>query len=512
MAKLLARINAEQWDERHARHLLNRAGFGLPSERVERLAKMAPEEAVDYLVEFTEQPETVPAPDFLVTPQKYREMRAAMRGLDEEARRKASQELQREERQAVQELKAWWLARMHKTDRPLQEKMTLFWHGHYATSAQKVKSSWNTYQLNETFRTHAAGNVKALTIAVGQSPSMLQYLDNRRSTKKSPNENWARELMELFTLGQGQYTEDDIKNSARAFTGWTCGYDDFQYREEVHDAGTKTFMGRTGDFDGWNIIDIIYEQPAASTFIATKLWRYFAYDDPEPDVVAALAETLRLGNFEIRPVLREMFLSQAFYSEKAMGQQVKSPAQFVVQLASDLEHDNPPYNAMAAATARLGQDLFYPPNVKGWDGNQAWVNANSLLIRYNLPAMLVRQRPQQGRNAYMGQAALDSGAAMEPAMQDTMMKTSNRGTDRPEPWNPRRFFASLDFKTVGECVDQMARHFLCVPLSSEQRGVLVDALGVTGGADASMTGRNVNPRNLMASLHLLLSTAEYQLC
>jgi len=511
MAKLLKRIDAERWDERHARHLLNRAGFGFPPERVERLAKMSPADAVASLIEFTEQAESAPAPDFLVTPQKYREGRAAMRGLGEEAQRKARQELQRQERQAVQNLKAWWLERMHTTERPLEEKMTLFWHGHYATSAQKVKSSWNTYQLNETFRTHAAGNVKALTVAVGQSPSMLQYLDNRRSTKKSPNENWARELMELFTLGQGQYTEDDIKNSARAFTGWTSGFDAFQYREEIHDAGTKTFMGRTGDFDGWNIIDIIYEQPAASTFIVTKLWRYFAYDEPEPAVVAALAETLRLGNFEIRPVLREMFLSEAFYSEKAMGQQVKSPAQFVVQLASDLEHDNPPYGAMAAATARLGQDLFYPPNVKGWDGNQAWINANSLLIRYNLPAMLVRQRGPQGGNAYLGQAALDSAKSMEPAMQDTMMKGAGGRGNRPEPWNPRHFFASLDFRTAGECVDQMARHFLSVPLSSEQRRVLIEALGVNG-ENASMTGRNVNPRNLMATLHLLLSTAEYQLC
>jgi uncharacterized protein (DUF1800 family) len=271
-------------------------------------------------------------------------------------------------------------------------------------------------------------------------------------------------------------------------------------------------MGRTGDFDGWNIIDIIFEQPAASKFIVTKLWRYFAYDDPEQEVIDALAETLRIGNFEIRPVLREMFLCRAFYSEKAVGRQIKSPAQFVVQLASDLEHDNPPYGAMAGATARLGQDLFYPPNVKGWDGNEAWVNANSLLIRYNLPAMLVRPRPQRGGNAYMGQAALDSGTTMEPAMQDTTMKAAEGSAARPQPWNARRFFTSLDFKTAGECVDQMAQHFLCVPLSAEQRTVLIDALGVSGGENASMSGRNVNPQNLMASLHLLLSTAEYQLC
>ncbi len=318
--------------------------------------------------------------------------------------------------------------------------------------------------------------------------------------------------MELFTLGQDQYTEDDIKNSARAFTGWTCDYETFQFREDSHDYGVKTFMSRTGDFDGWDIMDIIFEQPAASTFITTKLWKYFAYDEPEPEVVAGLADTLRTNNFEIQPMLREMLMSRAFYSGKAMGQQVKSPAQFVVQLTSDLEIDHPPYPAMALAMARLGQDLFFPPNVKGWDGNRAWVNANALLIRYNLPAMLVRRRPQKDHDAYMGQAALDSVKPAEPAMRDTMMQSADANTDEPVPWNPRQFFASLEFKTAGECVDHMTRHFLCVPLSPDQRKILIQTLGVPGGETSAMTGRDVRPKNLLASLHLLLSTAEYQLC
>lgn len=512
MAKMLKPIDPEQWSERHARHLLNRAGFGLPPERVAQLAKMSPASAVDFFVDFTEQPSDASAPGFLVTPEAYHAMRASLRGADEDARRKINQDFQRDERQAVQNLKAWWLERMHKAERPLEEKLTLFWHGHFATSAQKVRSSWNTYQLNETFRQHAAGNFKALTIAVGQSPSMLHYLDNRQSTKKSPNENWARELMELFTLGQGQYSEDDIKNSARSFTGWTCDFESFRYREEVHDFGEKKFMGRTGDFDGWNIIDIIFEQPAAATFITTKLWRYFAYEDPEPEVIEGLAKTLREHDYELRPMLRQMFLSRAFYSEKAMGSQIKSPAQFVVQLASDLEYDEPPYNAMAGATARLGQNLFYPPNVKGWDGNRAWINANALLIRYNLPAMIVRQRSQPGRDAYMGQAALESAPKMEPAMRGAMMQAGSESGGRSESWNPRRFFETLQFDTAGECVDEMARHFLCVPLSKQQRDVLIDSLEVRGGEDGTMRGPNVKPRNLMAALHLLLSTAEYQLC
>ena len=506
-------IDASAWNPRFARHLLNRAGFGLPQERVERLAGMTPEAAVDSLVDFNAQPDPFPAPDFLIQPESRDALRARFAGLSEEERRKALNDYQKEERVAVQNLKAWWLERMHKTERPLQEKLALFWHGHFATSAQKVKSSWHTHQLNEVFRAHAAGNFKALTIAVGQSPSMLRYLDNVQSTKRSPNENWARELMELFTLGQGQYSEEDIKNSARAFTGWSSDHEQFRYREDAHDFGPKTFMGRSGDFDGWNIIDIIFEQRAAATFICAKLWRYFAYEETEPEVVEGLAETLRANNYELKPVLRELFLSQAFYGDKALGQLVKSPAQLVVQLASDLEYDTPPYRAMAVATAQLGQDLFYPPNVKGWDGNRAWINANTLMIRYNLPVMMVRQKPQAGRQAYLGQAALDSGSpSMQPSGDPTLTMQSTPAAAPQEAWNPRRFFTSLEFNTTGECVDRLAAHFLTVPLAPEQRDTLIQALGVSEGADTPMRGKNVSPKNLMAALHLLLSTAEYQVC
>lgn len=514
MSTLLLRpIEAERWNPRLARHLLNRAGFGLPQKRVDRLAGMTPGAAVDFLVDFTAQPDAFPAPDFLIPPQSREAMRARFAGLTEEERRKAFNDYQRDEREAVQNLKAWWLERMHKTERPLQEKLALFWHGHFATSAQKVKSSWHTHQLNEVFRTHAAGNFKALTIAVGQSPSMLRYLDNVQSTKRSPNENWARELMELFTLGQGQYSEDDIKNSARAFTGWSSDHERFRYREDAHDFGQKTFMGQTGDFDGWNIIDIIFEQPVAATFICAKLWRYFAYADPEPEIVEGLAETLRANKYELKPVMRQLFLSEAFYGDKALGQLVKSPAQLVVQLASDLEYDTPPYRAMAIATAQLGQDLFFPPNVKGWDGNRAWINANTLMIRYNLPVMMVRQKPQAGRQAYLGQAALDSATpTMESAEAPNMTMQSTPAATEAESWNPRTFFASLQFRTAGECVDQMAAHFLTVPLAPEQRETLIQALGATQGADTPLRGGSVNPKNVMATLHLLLSTAEYQVC
>jgi uncharacterized protein (DUF1800 family) len=384
-------ISQADWGLPQARHLLNRAGFGLTHERAAQLAALSPEEAVAWLVEYERQPGGDTPPEFLVDPISRKEMlrQYEAEGLDKEQIRKRIQDMQQEERQATEKLKSWWLDRMYVTQRPLEEKMTLLWHGHFAVSSQKVKSSWVTYDMNRLLRKHATGNFKALTTAVGQCPAMLDYLDNRKSTKNEPNENWARELMELFTLGQGQYTEDDIKASARAFTGWTCTHKEFVYEPRKHDFSQKTFMGRSGDFDGWQIIDIIFEQPALASFISKKLWAHFAYESPEPEIVEELARAFRESSFELKPLLKTMFLSKAFYSEKAIGTQIKSPVQFLLQLCSDMGLEGPPDRAAAQSCRLLGQDLFYPPNVKGWDGNRAWINANSLLIRYNAPPVLL---------------------------------------------------------------------------------------------------------------------------
>lgn len=502
---LLEPLSASEWSATHARHLLNRAGFGQPRDLEKRLAAMAPEAAVDCLVDYESVERALDEPDFLTPPDAIRRKRDELAFADDDARRRAVQEIMRDERESVERLKAWWLERMLTTPRPLEEKMALFWHGHFATSAQKVKSSYFNYQLNDVFRMHATGNLKALTIAVGQSPAMLRYLDNVQSTKKQPNENWARELMELFTLGKGHYTESDIKNSARAFTGWSADENGFKLREELHDFGAKTFMGRTGDFDGWDIVNIIFEQPATAEFISAKLWTFFAYESPQEAVTKGLAETMRASHYELKPVLRRLFLSKAFYSDRAMGTQVKSPAQFAVQLAHDLDIDTPPYRMMARGVAQLGQDLFYPPNVKGWDGNRAWVNANMLLMRYNMPIMLVATK-----------AARDGMAMMErreeSAPDSTMESMDERRRMRPEPWDGRKLVAELRFDTAAGCVEALEQHFLSVPLSAEQRRALVAALGAKSGAGTSLQATDLPDTNIKAVLHLLLSTAEYQLC
>ncbi len=493
---LLEPIARESWNGDRARHLLQRAGFGIPARAVQFLARLSPEEAVDHLVFYERQGESVPEPDFLPPPTNMRRLRESLRSASPEERQRRVQELRRAEREAVASLQAWWLERMATTACPLREKMTLFWHGHFATSAQKVRSAWFNYRLNAAFRTHATGNFKALTQAVAQSPAMLRYLDNVRSTRRQPNENWARELLELFTLGPGHYTEDDIKNAARAFTGWSANENGFLFRAATHDFGPKTFLGRPGNLNGTDILDIVFEQPATAKFICGKLWAFFVHEDPPPAAVRELAKTFREHRYELKPVLRRMFLSRAFYSERVVGTQVKSPVQFVLQLCDHIGVDAPPYPRLAQATARLGQNLFYPPNVKGWEGNRAWINANTFLMRCNLPPFLA--------------AARRAPAAM--AARASVVSDSPMPQPQEAPQTGRNAFAGAQFSTVGDCLAFIEKRFLSVELSTEQKAILAEALGVPSDEAAPLRPADLRGPQVRAALHLLLSTAEYQLC
>lgn len=557
------------WGPREARHLLNRAGFGLPRTRVYELAALSPGEAVAALMD-TATPDAFPEPDFLPPYVRPAELYRGLDSIGVHEQRAIKSDKRQEERAAVEQLKAWWLMRMRLSPQPLREKMTLFWHGHFATSAQKVQLAEANYRLNRLFREQATGNFKTLTAHVGQSAAMLEYLDNQRSTKAHPNENWARELMELFTLGQGQYTEEDIKASARAFTGWAMNPDgEFEFRLDAHDADQKTFMGQSGRLDGWDVLDIIFQQPAASTFLTAKLWRYFTGTEPSPEVLAGLAATFRDGGYEVAPLLHQMFLSEAFYAPEVIGAQVKSPAQFVVQLSDDLALAQPPYPVMAQACRALGQDLFYPPNVKGWDGNLAWINANALLHRYNLPGKIALagramaalhdqidvpgDEPTGAMDAMEAPAMMKSGddepknalnvmqkqyrkqlqaalpAALEGlpreeqkaaritlrdgAPQDRVALLQRLGLPMPPELQATApaLFDALTTETAGACIDALVAYYLVTSITPAQRDTLLQALGARD-ADMPLRPADVSDAQRAAVMHLLTSTAEYQLC
>ena len=398
------------WSVRHAAHLARRAGFGGSPADVARLAAMTPGNAVASFVNFSGTA-AYPAPDLQVPPLRGRralmmQQPQAAAGASSDATaeqikefNKAANRVRRDNLLALQQ---WWLDRMIATSAPLQEKMTLFWHSRYTSSIEKGTTLQELHAQNELFRTYALGNARDLTLRVSQDPAMLRYLDNNVNVKAHPNENYARELMELFTLGIGNYSEDDVRESARAFTGWSFrreagGTAEFVNYRGQHDTGSKTFLGQTGTFDGTDIVRIIYQQPAAARFLAAKLLAFFVYDDPEPELVDAVAAEIRKHDFTLQPVMATLLASNVFFSDRAYRALVKSPVDFVVgthQLFG-IAHVNVKELAVLRA---MGQVLFYPPNVKGWDGGAAWINSQTVLTRENF-ANAVAQNPMTERSA-----------------------------------------------------------------------------------------------------------------
>ncbi|HEY1120816.1 MAG TPA: DUF1800 domain-containing protein, partial [Haloferula sp.] len=337
----------DEWTLQEAAHLLRRAGFGGSPKDIESFHALGRYKAVDSLLAPTEPVDAFTLPAWATPEQamaemkerqeQYRELRRATRDLSpEEAdqkRREFRQKQQRIERQHGIEAQGWWFRRMLKTEAPLREKMVLFWHDHFATSIQKVKQPVLMVMQNELFRRHAMGSFKELTHGILMDPAMMLYLDTQTSKKGKPNENFAREVMELFTLGEGNYTEQDIKEAARAFTGYSLNRlnGTVVHNKRQWDEGEKKIFGKSGKFDGDGVIDLIFEQEAAARYVPRKLWEYFAAEDPPEEGVEALAKSFKAADFKVEPLLREIFRSKAFYSDEVVRNQIKSPIQFLVQ-------------------------------------------------------------------------------------------------------------------------------------------------------------------------------------
>ena len=413
---MLSPLSKDKWTYDAAAHLAARAGFGESPSQVERWTKQGMEATIQELLH-PDADQT--SPPRCSTPDQFVDLRArAIHASDPEEKRNAQQTLRQAQNQEFYELVSWWTQRMLTTGAPLLEKMTLFWHGHFATSAAKVRSPYKLWQQNETFRRHALGNFVTLTKAVSRDPAMMVYLDLAASKAEHPNENFARELMELFTLGEGNYTEPDIKESARAFTGYRIDRtEQFRFAKNQSDSGNKTFMGQTGSWDGDQIIDIILKQPVAAKFISNKIWKYFVYDDPDSELTDKLAEIFR-QNYEVRQLLETIFASEEFYSQRARDAIIKSPVQYVVEAGRTLGVSIPTGFTLFIVYQRLGQTPFFPPNVKGWDGGKSWISTATLTFRYQLARQLVlgirevnKPRPASTPQASPSPSALASASA-----------------------------------------------------------------------------------------------------
>ncbi len=288
-------------------------------------------------------------------------------------------------------LSAAWLYRMLHTQDPLREKMTLFWHGHFATSNEKVQNTRLMLNQNHMIRQHATGDFKQLAHGIAKDPAMLIYLDSESNRKSHPNENFAREIMELFVLGEGSYTETDVRELARCFTGWELRRDRFRFNRYQYDRDEKTVLGTTDKLTGEQGIDVVLKHSAGPMFIARKLVRFFVCDEPELDdeYIAPLAKQLREFDWNIEPVLQTILSSRLFYSPTSMARKIRSPVELAVGLLRSLEASCNTV-ALGIAVRQVGQGLFHPPNVKGWDGGRTWVNSSTLLGRANLVRELMK--------------------------------------------------------------------------------------------------------------------------
>ena len=348
---------------------------------------------------------------------------------------------------------------------PLQEKLTLFWHGHFVSSDKDERSASLMWKQNELLRKMAVGNFRDFVRQISRDPAMLDYLNNTQNRKAHPNENYARELMELFTLGIGNYTETDVKQGARAFTGWAHDGDDYVFRKFDHDTGVKQFLGRSGDFNGDDIIDIILSQEVCAKFIGTKLFRYFAFEEIDEPLANAIGDEFRNGNYEIRPLVKMILNSKAFYSQQAIGSQIKSPIQLVMGTVRQMNLTMPQERTLLGPLNQMGQVPFSPPNVRGWPGGRMWINTSTLFVRYNTGYQLINGQLPQADKSKLSEETKDA-------------------------------------TTASAVVDYWINRLIQRPIATDKRQVLVDSLG--SGASREESVRKM--------IQLIVSMPDYQLC
>jgi uncharacterized protein (DUF1800 family) len=362
-----------------ARHLLNRTGFGATEAEVEAYAGLAREAAVDRIIRGARSGASIAPPAWVSEPfSPYYKLREKS-----EAERKVEQ--QRNIERSF-ELREWWYREMLLSPSPFTEKMTLFWHNHFATSQQKVRNPQLVYRQNVLLRSEALGNFGALLRNVARDPAMLVFLDNAGSRKEKPNENFAREVMELFTLGEGNYSEKDVKEAARAFTGFSLDRDtgEFTYRRFIHDDGEKVIFGKRGNYGAEDVLNLLLARPETAEFITRKLWREFVSPVPGEGDVKYLAGVFRNSRYDTKSLMRAMLLSNAFWAPENRACLIKSPVDLVVGTLHTFEIMPMDLRPAVLAGALLGQNLFSPPNVKGWPGGEAWINSATLLGRKQL--------------------------------------------------------------------------------------------------------------------------------
>jgi hypothetical protein len=565
----LSPITPADWNADRAAHLIERAGFGATPEEVTRLVSRTPRQAVASLVgyesiddrhlkPFEESGVWDPGMDPF-PPSRAEAVRIARERGEALGEKVLPEGTQRRLQPVVdkffyglaannietQRLGLWWANRMLATPRPLEEKLTLFWHGHFATGENKVRDYRMMLRQNLMLRRLASGSFRDLLVGILKDPAMLVFLDNGENVKNHPNENFGRELLELFTMGVGNYTEKDVREAARAFTGWTNDVLEFKFDAAQHDDGVKTFLGRTGNLNGEEVIDTILRQKVTAEFVSGKLYRFFVREDISPATTAELGRTFRDSGYQMKPLLERIFLSRDFYSEPSFATQIKSPVHLLVSTYRKLGlREVPTIPDFGRMSGGLGQSLFNPPNVAGWAGGRTWITPSTLLERGNLlrdvlfPDVKGFRPPDRALSATDARVGerLAKGMNITEATREGDAE-SNMMADRDEDYNtryggykgytdafartkliPRRpapieltsIVASAKLDTVEKVVDHFIARFLRAPLAARDRALMVAYLRDRLGS-SSVTPAPGLETSLRELLYLVFSTPEYQL-
>lgn len=535
MASQFSPLPANQFDSYKAAHLLWRAGFGGTWDEAVALSKQGLDGSVNGLLTFPKTPApqptcaALPTEDDRTFNERAKKLPEAERKKEEEARRK-------QERDNIDELKFWWLGRMLQTaapiagvyngvttitsgphtissipTAPLQEKLTLFWHSHFASSFNdKIEHTYPMWQQNEMFREYAIAPFPDLLKQVIRNPAMLVWLDNAQSRKEHANENLAREFMELFSMGVGNYTENDVKAAARALTGYSVDRNNwtFQFRKDAHDTGDKTYLGQTGNWDGDDMVRIICEQDAPARFMAKKFLEFFVYESPEKELIDEAAALYRSQGYDTAKFLGTLFRSQLFYSAKATDSIVKSPVVLTIGALKCMRVNIPEKKVLTDSLRLMGQDIFFPPEVNGWVGGTAWINSNMLLVRYNFANYLLNGVSPEDFKMYNQKTAPDMVRRKFVEGQRTGEIT----------WSPRQQLkesgADRTMMTSADIADYYIKQFLQRTISRDllvQLQAFLDTDAAGGHRSMSVQDSNFDER-IKGFVHLIMSSPDYQLC
>ncbi|HYK45661.1 MAG TPA: DUF1800 domain-containing protein [Parafilimonas sp.] len=484
--------------QRKNQHLLWRAGFGVNTETVKDIA-VAPPEVLYTMLETasSSRPAYIDVADntlkgLMMGIQQVAELQQAEKPMTDEQRKK----FKKESIQNIRTLNTSWLNEMVETDAQLREKMALFWHGHFA--CRNLNIFYQQLLLDE-IRTNALTNFRDLLKGVSKSAAMLNFLNNQQNQKKHPNENFAREVMELFTLGRGNYSEQDVKEAARAFTGWSAKFNgDFLFRPFIHDDGEKTFLGKTGNFSGDDIVQILLEQKQTAKFITTKIYRYFVNDVVDEELCNDLADAFYQSNYDIKTLMKNIFTSDWFYDEKNIGCRIKSPVELLVGIRRILPMQLENEGIQILLQRALGQILFYPPNVAGWPGGKTWIDSSTLMLRLRMPQLIKE----------------DDTVYITPKQDDDVQM----GMQNNDASNDRKNFRSDGFKiTASIDWDKYIRQF--DEVNDKELYDAIEAVVLQtnkGSVSKSVIESNVQSKNkeeyIKSTTISLMSTPEYQLC